>query len=117
MCVQTVGGFECQSGRNFDLRAEEFFCSYLCLQEALCIFGGHVLCGVLFRAKCSKNQCAPPKRRRPGDGHEQLQTLLLISQDFQRLYFEHPTPRRPFVFLGLHPWHMEAPTLGVQLEL
>ena len=41
---------------------------------------------------------------------------LCNAEDLNDSSFYFPVPNF-FFFLGLHPWHMEVPRLGVKLEL
>ena len=54
---------------------------------------------------------------------EMRRLLTAVSRDFHSENFLAVITLGPtvgfcfFVFLGLHPWHMEVPRLGVQSEL
>ena len=50
----------------------------------------------------------PPENSQGGDFYAHLLPVFSFFFDFI-LYF--------FVFLGVHPWHMEVPRLGVEWEL
>ena len=80
-------------------------------QIALLYSRNYYIIKELYFNKTLKNEKKKTLQLNPQEGHEvslyrtQVSSIFLFVCSFV------------FVFLGLHPWHMEVPRLGVKLKL